>query len=376
MKINKYLPLLLITLVLFGCSGGNGNGDTDNSRNEQIAQIKQVLAEAKEEYGLSAIVYGVWDGNREMLTGTMGTSNNAPAHPTMNYRAGGVTEIMQGTILMRLIEENKYGITLDDPIAKWFPTFPYAQQVTLRMLGNSTAGYFDFLNSAQVLNDPDLYTKNWDPMDLITIGVTAPIMFEPGSQFSYSHTNFCILGLALEKITNKSLQQLVDEYIATPLNLQNTAYTTSAELPFPALHSYMTVDNVFYDATSWSPSWGGPSGLVRSNLYDLGKWMNAFGNGKLVSAASYQEQTRAISTGHPEMGFALGFMVSNSWFYQNPGINGYKTIAAYFQPLNLSLVITTTDGVTSNPDTHYATLIFPKIAQILAPGYPLVATPN
>ena len=145
MKINKYLPLLLTTLVLLGCSGGNGNRNTENSRNEQIAQIKQVLAEAKEEYGLSAIVYGVWDGNREMLTGTIGTSNNAPAHPKMNYRAGGVTEIMQGTILMRLIEENKYGITLDDPIAKWFPTFPYAQQVTLRMLGNSTAGYFDFL---------------------------------------------------------------------------------------------------------------------------------------------------------------------------------------------------------------------------------------
>lgn len=372
--VRKYAALIFATLVLFDCNGGD-----DTSHNEKVAQINQVLAQAKEQYGLSAIEYGVWEGDHILVTGALGNSTDTvPATTLMNYRAGGVTEMMLVTILMKLIEENRYGIALDDSISKWFPTFPHSEQVTLRMLGNSSSGYYDFLNSPQILNDKELYTKNWDPMTLITIGVSEPILFEPGTQFSYSHTNFCILGLILEKIANKNLPQLVDETISIPLGLTNTRYTTSSLLPSPALHSYVTTpDGVFHDATDWTPTWAGPSGLVISNLTDLGTWMNAFGTGALVSPESYQEMTQVFPpTANPELAFALGFIVSNSWYYQNPNINGYKTIAAYFKPKNISLVITTTDGVTSDPGTHYAKLIFPKIAQILAPEYPLVLTPN
>lgn len=368
MKAYPCTSLILATLLLLGCSG-RYTGDP------RVAQIKRVLAEAREQYGLSAVVYGVWEGKHELVEGALGMSTpDIPAHTQMHYRAGGVTEMMLTTIMLKLIEEKTYGISLDDPLAKWFPHFPHAKQVTLRMLSNSTSGYYDYLHSEQIQNDKELFTKNWDPLQLVTIGVTEPILFTPGSQFNYSHTNFCILGLVLEKITRRSLEQLVDTYIAKPLNLKNTRYTSA--LPAPALHSYVTENGVFYDATNWTPTWAGPSGLVISNLPELGRWMHAFGKGRLLSKESYQALTTAVPTKNPGMQFALGFGVSNGWYFQTPNINGYKTIAAYFKPRDISLVITVTDGEKSDPATHYAKLIAPKIVQILAPNHPLATNPQ
>jgi len=376
MKLKKNLSVMITTLILLGCAHNNSGDNAINRLTKQIAQINKVVAEARKQYGLSAILFGVWEGERELVTGALGSSTkDVPANKQMNFRTGGVNEMVMTTILLKLIEEKRYGISLDDTIDKWFPNFPYSQQVTLRMLGNSTSGYVDFLTLKEIVDDKDFFTKEWDPVVLAEAAVAQPILFEPGTQFKYSHTNFSILGLVLEKITDKNLHLLVEEYISGPLHLNNTQDSTSSQIPSPALHSYLTQHGVFQDATNFSPTWAGTSGLMTSNLADLGKWLTAFGRGTLLSTESYQELTKEISAKSPKLSFALGFVVSNSWFFQNPSINGYKSVAAYLKPKDISLVITTTDGIKSDSDTHYAQLIFPKIVQILAPEYSISPNP-
>lgn len=377
--MKKYFSLLLVAVLMLGC---NSNYHSENNRKEKIEQIKELLVHARAEYKLSAVLFTWREGDHEVMSMALGTSTpEMPAHTKLNYRAGGVTETMLTTILMRMIEDSKYQrvqLSLDDTIDKWFPEFPHSNQITLRMLANSTSGYYDFLFSKDMLKDNALYTKNWDPMELIKIGVEHPLSFPPGSKFEYSHTNFCILGLILEKISHHSLPDLVARYISKPLRLQNTQYITSSEIPLEKLHSYgFDLDGNFVDATDWSPSWAGPSGLVVSNLSDIGKWMIVFGRGDMLSIESRQQMTKVKN---PELDFAFGFIVSNGWYYQNPSINGYKTVAAYYQPKDMSIVLTTTDGKDSNtpggPDKHFAKIIFPQIAQILNPGKPTVRVPG
>jgi|GEM_PF-5119859 len=72
MKLKKYFSVISVitaTLILIGCDNNNSSSNANNNRAEQIAQIKEVLAEAKEQYGLSAILYGVWGGEQELVTG-------------------------------------------------------------------------------------------------------------------------------------------------------------------------------------------------------------------------------------------------------------------------------------------------------------------
>ena len=115
-------------------------------------------------------------------------------------------------------------VRLDDPLSNWLPELPDAERVTLRMLTNMTAGYQDYVANQQLIEA--FYAvpfRQWTPQELIAIGLAAPRVFEPGTNWAYSHTNYVILGQALEKIGGKPLASLLREFVLAPLGLNNTA---------------------------------------------------------------------------------------------------------------------------------------------------------
>ena len=58
-----------------------------------------------------------------------------------------------------------------------------------------------------------------------------PMQFEPGTNWSYAHTNFMILGHILEQIGGKPLDQLLREQVLQPMGLRNTVATTTSAIP-------------------------------------------------------------------------------------------------------------------------------------------------
>lgn len=64
--------------------------------------------------------------------------------------------------------------------------------------------------------------RQWTPQELIAIGVSKPMLFEPGTNWGYSHTNYVILGRALEKIAGMPLAQAMRAYILGPMGLKQT----------------------------------------------------------------------------------------------------------------------------------------------------------
>jgi CubicO group peptidase (beta-lactamase class C family) len=51
------------------------------------------------------------------------------------------------------------------------------------------------------------------------------IHFEPGSQFSYSGEGMTLLQIVIEKITGKTLEQLMQEHVFGPLGMSTSSYT-------------------------------------------------------------------------------------------------------------------------------------------------------
>ena len=89
---------------------------------------------------------------------------------------------------------------------------PYADKVTLKMLANQTAGYPDFEQNP-AWRAPTTRTRS-------TAGPTrsgspyvlaAPRPFAPGENWSYSHSNFMILGEVLARIGKKPLADLLQD---------------------------------------------------------------------------------------------------------------------------------------------------------------------
>ena len=155
----------------------------------------------------------------------------------MHFRNGAVAFAYLATVALKLAEEKRLG--LDDKLANYLPDLPHADKITLRMLLSMTSGYADYVPDEKF--QADFYAnpfRHWTPEELINIGVSKPLMFEPGTNFGYAHTGYVIMGRVIEKVTGKPLGEVMEERIFVPLGLRDTVATSPPRVPTPVLHAF------------------------------------------------------------------------------------------------------------------------------------------
>jgi CubicO group peptidase (beta-lactamase class C family) len=194
--VSKLANISLITCVLLGAIGsarggasvtpGESSKPTSNERERQIAAIKSLTRDAMKEYNLKALIVQVTAEGRNLYTEAFGESmSGIPATPAMHFRNGAMAFTYISTMLMELVDQKK--VTLDDKLSKFLPDLPHADRITLKNLANMTSGYADYVYEPEVLQgiylDP---FKQWTPQELVEIGVSKPMMFEPGTNWGYA----------------------------------------------------------------------------------------------------------------------------------------------------------------------------------------------
>lgn len=329
----------------------------------------------KRRYSLEAVIFGVRRGRNELVSGAVGTGlPGVAATREMHFRIGNTTESFETTLLLRLVDRGK--VRLDDKLSRWYPRLPHSGQITLAMLASSTSGYADY---AKVKSFIDAFHANvfatWSPDTLIKIGTSQPMLFPPGTSWSFSDTNFVLLGQILREIGGRPVSEQIRKGILIPLKLRSTRMTTTAEVPPPVLHGYTDERGVWEDDTFWSPTWATYTGNMTSKLSDLRTWAAAVGTGSLLSKRSHARQIAPKTVGLGRLThkffYGLGVAVTNTWVLAGaPGLLGYEGIVAYLPRTNTAVVIVTTTGPHSPPGTHYAGAIFNAIGKILAPATP------
>jgi len=331
------------------------------------AGLQHELEAMKQEYGVTALLFGLWIGDREILVDALGTSmTGVPATPEMHFRIGAVSIASLTTVLLQLVEQGV--VSLDDPLSKWFPQYPQAKQVTLRMLGNSSSGYRDYEKNETFIKE--LYEDvfyDWPTERLIAFGMEGGPLYEPGTSWSYAHTNFVLLGKVLAAATGKSVKQLVTEYVVERLGLEETRYITTAELPSPVLHAFTPERGVFEDSTFWSPSWTSYTGGLNADLHDLGRLIRALASGELVSRRSYRAFKAPTNVGPAgqtrDRYYGLGIEITRPWIVQSFSFGGYGGKVGYLPRHRLTMAVVTTFGEQSDPDVNPAAKIFDALRQ-------------
>jgi CubicO group peptidase (beta-lactamase class C family) len=258
--------------------------------------VKDTMAEAH----LKAVIVRVTIDGREIVTQAVGESMpGVPATTNMHFRNGAVAISYVSTLLLQLVDEKK--VSLDDKVSKWLPNIPYTDRVTLGQLAQMTSGYVDYVSTPELANQQYANPfRTRTPEELIAISTKRPLLYEPGTNWNYSHTNYVILGLALEKITGKNMTALLQEKVLGPLGLNNTTDPGTPAITEPALHAYTSerrqtlkipAGTPFYeDSTYWNPSWTITHGAIQTtNIYDLNATAVAVGTGKLLSPESHQK---------------------------------------------------------------------------------------
>jgi CubicO group peptidase (beta-lactamase class C family) len=201
----------------------------------QAAIIREIASEAMTQYHLKSIVVQVRSQGKDIYTGALGESmTGVPATPAMHFRNGAMAFTYLATMLLELVDQQPGNVALDDKLAKFLPEIPNADAVSLKNLANMTSGYEDYVYQPELLEG--VYRnpfRQWTSEELIQIGVSKPIWFEPGKNWAYSHTNYVILGRVLEKITGMPLAEAMQKYIFTPMDLKQTQSDGTPRSPNP-----------------------------------------------------------------------------------------------------------------------------------------------
>ena len=150
---------------------------------------------------------------------------------------GNVAFAYLGTLLMEFVEEHRVG--LEDTIDRWMPNLPEAGKVTLKMLANQTSGYPDYeTDPAWVAAEQADPFHIWTFQQRLSYAFSRPVLFAPGTNWAYAHTNFMIFGEVLAKIGGKPLASLLSEKVLGPMGLTDTGQSQTSAVSSPVLHAY------------------------------------------------------------------------------------------------------------------------------------------
>jgi D-alanyl-D-alanine carboxypeptidase len=338
-----------------------------------------------------AVVYvdvpgeGTWStsfGTDDLATGT-------PMKPEDHFRVASNTKTFTGTVILQLVDEGKLG--LDDPVSKYRPEVPNGENITIRQLLNMTSGLYNYAEDKDfnetLDTEPD---KVWTPEEVDEIGLQNGPYFAPGEGFHYSNTNTVLLGLIVEQLTGRPLEQEFQERLFEPLGMINTLLPerSSAVIPDPYSHGYMYQTNVESlntsvlegeeaeqadqsastpnDVTGDNPSWGWAAGAGISTLQDLRVWVKALATGEFLSPETQRERLTYVSP-PPSPGANYGLAIADfAGFIGHDGqLPGYNTFMGFNPETGATIIVLTNlytapDG--NAPATEIAKLIIKELS--------------
>jgi D-alanyl-D-alanine carboxypeptidase len=246
---------LMVCFAATACSRSESTTSEETTASQgSAAEVEAAVQSAMEKNDLKAVLVRVTQNGEEVATVVRGESmTGVPATEEMHFRNGAVAISYLGTVLLQLVDEEV--VELDDTIDAWLPELPAADRVTLRMLANSTSGYVDYVPMDSFLDavEKDPF-RAWTTDELIDMATDEPLLYEPGTNWNYSHANFVILGEALAAITGTPVDELIRERIVEPLGMQSTESHQTAEIPEPVLHAYNSERGTYEESTFWNPS--------------------------------------------------------------------------------------------------------------------------
>jgi len=242
-----------------------------------------------------------------------------------------------GTALMMLVDDGKIG--LDDPVTKYLPQFSPkigdrepARPITIRMLLSHTSGLG--------WNFP--LTAGASPLGEVVDGYAqAPLLHEPGSEFSYTDADINTAARVLEVVSGMSYEVFLRRRLLGPLAMKDTTFFPSqAQTARLAKTYWINPSTKVFELAPANAArrFVDPAGGLFSTANDLEKFCRMLLNGgklrgrRYISEPALKEMTRSQLS--PEafskfpqpggmdglLGYGLGWGVSLEGAFFHPGL--------------------------------------------------------
>ncbi|WP_373708777.1 serine hydrolase domain-containing protein [Kaistella sp.] len=283
MKFSKFLFFLLVsTFILFSCKKESseeeiikttlpnyGNVDLDKVFNRRDGKLenKDSIISMIDRYYKNVWEKGdLWGGFivakgdeilYESYRGFAQGKDQEPINDTIALHVASISKSLTAMATLKLVEAGK--INLEDPLTKYFPKFPYPK-VTIFTLLSQRSGLpkYEYVIEKIKPAPPELskkYLTNQDILNML-IRYQPELARATDTGFMYCNTNYALLALLIEKVTEKSFPEAMKQMVFRPLKMKHSYVfqekdTLTAAKSFyqrgPRVYPYDRLDLIYGD---------------------------------------------------------------------------------------------------------------------------------
>jgi len=241
-------------------------------------------------------------------------ANKVPADAHALFKIASISKLYIAVATAKLV--NAKLLSLDATLAELLPELAgrieYADKITLKMMVQHRSGIPNYTDN------PDFpWLKPFTDIDkIVNTVLDKPADFKPDSRYSYSNTNYILIGKILDKKLGYSHRQYIKTEIIDKLGLTHT-YGMMSEVNPEDLSSGYGID---YEEDFKSIDYVAPGASMVATAEDVGIFLKALNKGTLLN-----KNEQAI--------------YSSIYVYEHTGmVPGYQSIARYHKDTDTVII--------------------------------------
>lgn len=308
----------------------------DPARLAQITERMKGFVDAGEAAGIVTLVQRRGQQAHLEAAGWLDKDKKVPMKTDSIFEVMSMTKPVTAVGIQMLMEDGL--LALNDPVEKYLPEFRGQMQI----VGRETVAKQDRITLAKpprpiTIRDllthtsgmPEMppegmggtnffYNMNRTLADAVTFYSQMPLLYEPGSKWSYSNTGIATLGRVIEVVSGKPFETFLAERVFAPLGMKDSFFFPN-EARQPRIARVYSKENgkltdmgpVIYRKGAKYPM---PEGGLYSTAQDMAAFYQMMLNGgryngrRLLSKASVESMTM-VHTANTGVNWGLGWAV-------------------------------------------------------------------
>ncbi len=339
-------------------------GDLDPELEAQLQAIVDSCRSTTNAAGISAALItpdGNWAGTNGMA------SMDVPVKPSDIFGVGSVSKILTAAAIFKLQDDEQ--LNINDEVSDWIPSIMDYEfidpSINIYNLLQHTSGIFNYTehpNFADSIYSSD-FTRVWTPIEILEDFLAEPL-FTNGQSWSYSNTNYILLGLIIEAASGQSYHQYIRDQLLSPNDLDGIALFPYENITSDYAHIFIDLDNdgnvddidaagIDYQSI-FSSAWA--AGAYTSSAEDIATFARLLYSGKLLSEEAMMDMYGQYPLNN-QVSYGMGVIIvndeeGNSILYGHNGAIFYSSNVFYFPAKDIAVSLLANSG-NVNADITY-----------------------
>lgn len=311
-----------------------------NAQNSETitSRVDNYLKSANDSYKFNGVAL-VFHENEILLNKGYGYSNMTELTvngPETRFPILSVTKTITSSLILKLQDDGK--LSVKDKLIKYFPDYPNGSKISIHHLLTHSSGIYNYTGDIGI-EDSTLVNNPISKEKILNHFKNKPLDFKPGKYYSYNNSGYFLLGLIIEKVTEKPYETVVREYLFKPFEMTNSGFDF-INLPkeiiaqgYQFWNQNEAIPYKHYDST-----FAYSAGSIYSTTIDLLKWAKVVSSKQLLEPKIWELAFKPKIQNYG-FGWQNGRYFGKKYVKHSGGYPGYMSEFIYYPDENLIIIL-------------------------------------